>query len=104
MHGQARPDHERQVEPAATELAREAVAVAEDRRRALAALGELDALELPRFDVAHAVADAQPERPERAGHEEAVAIAHERPESAVARGRARRPEGELRDALDRHPF
>src|SRR5216110_1833655 len=96
-----RPDRERELEPSRAERAGEAVAVHEDRGRALAVLRKLDALELPRLDVAHAVADAEAERSERAAHEKAVPVPHEDTERPVAGGRGRGPEGELRDALDR---
>src|SRR5262249_19720987 len=71
---------------------------------ALAAVGELDPLELVRIDVRRAVGDAEMQRAADRRHEEAVAVPHEGAEGSLAARRAAAAEAQLLDPLDRDPF
>src|SRR2546428_13183877 len=91
MDGDPRTRGEHQLEAPATQLAGQAVAVHQDGGRLLAALGELDPLDLLRIEVRRPVAHLQPKGAEGTRHEEAVAVTHHGAEARVAGGGPARP-------------
>src|SRR3989442_1098907 len=101
MDGDPRTRGEHQVETPATQLAGQAVAVHQHGGRLLAALGELDPVDLLRIEVRRPVAHLQPKGAKGTRHEEAVAVAHHGAEARVAGGGPAGPQAELLDLLDR---
>src|SRR2546428_9764137 len=101
MDGDPRTRREHQLETPATQLAGQAVAVHQDGGRLLAALGELDPVDLLRIEVRRPVAHLQPKGAEGTRHEEAVAVAHHGAEARVAGGGSAGPPAELPGLLRR---
>src|SRR5436309_13831969 len=101
MDGDPRTRREHQLETPATQLAGQAVAVHQDGGRLLAALGELDPVDLLRIEFRRPVAHLQPKGAEGTRHEEAVAVAHDGAEARVAGGGPTGPQAELPELLDR---
>src|SRR3989454_10021132 len=91
MDGDPRTRGEHQLEAPAAQLAGQAVAVHQHGGRLLAALGELEPVDLLRIEVRRPVAHLQPKGAEGARHEEAVAVAHYGAEGRVAGGGPRPP-------------
>src|SRR2546427_10692799 len=100
MDGDLRPRREHQLETPATQLAGQAVAVHQDGGRLLAALGELDPVDLLRIEVRRPVAHLQPKGAEGTRHEEAVAVAHHGAEARVAGGGPSGPHAGPLELLD----